>query len=88
MPHHYTPATGRELKYALTKGLRVMAHELLVTMRGQDVSDDMRAIEDYRFEIQTLEKNQFVIRAKEQTEDGKDANKPALQFEVTITGGG
>jgi hypothetical protein len=88
MPHHYIPATGRELKYALTKGLRIMAHELLVTQAGQDISDDMRAIEDYRFEVQELGRNQFVIRAKACDETGTPLNKPAEQFEVTITGGG
>ena len=88
MPHNYTPATGRELKYALTKGLEAMAKEFLIDCYGQDVSDDMQAIADYRFEVHPLEKNQFVIRAKVLTEDGEEAQRPALQFEVTITGGG
>ena len=88
MPHQYTPATGRELKYALAKGLAASAKDFLIECYGQDVSDDMRAIEDYRFEVHELGKSEFAIRAKVLTETGDEANRPALFFTVTITGGG
>jgi len=84
----YAPASGRETKYALTDLLRHAAHDLLIECAGQDIADDQIAVTDFEWEVQSLSNNEFVLRAKELTEDRTRANKPAHMFVVTITGGG
>lgn len=82
------PLPGRELKYALNQALQYAARFWLIDQRDSDLPDDLLVIGDYEYEIQELEKSQFVIRAKPLDELGKPANKPALFFEVSIRGGG
>jgi hypothetical protein len=78
---------GREAKYALTKALAAAAKDFLIDCAGQDLPEDMYALDDFTWEIQPLTKNSFMIRAKPMKE-GKPMNRPAHMFEVSITGGG
>jgi hypothetical protein len=77
------------MKYMLCHALQAAVQDFLVDTAGQDwPSDDLYGLDWFDFEVQSLGKAQFVIRAKEKTEDGKSANKPAHQIEVTLSGGG
>lgn len=88
MDPNFKPPSGRELKYALNRALIVAARWILIEESGSDLPEDLMELAYFNFEVQELSSNEFVIRAKQIGDHGEPLNRPAIHFDVKISGGG
>jgi hypothetical protein len=71
-----------DLRVALATAVRAALHDFLVTCAGQDVPDDMRLLDEYRFEVVQLDLTTVEVKCRHHTD-----HRWTYRYEVEVGAG-